>query len=98
MSPFPSYLELKVLHFMWKLADPLRCEGEYWSLYRAPSVIISRDTLRLMVGRGWLERTHKFESEDHDDYRINAEGLHAAEGYEQEYLGMIEGSINWNVR
>jgi hypothetical protein len=88
-----SYNELRALYFLWKLREPLRCEGEVWSFYREPTVAISRDTLERMIGRGWLERCYKYDNAAHDDYRLSVDGIHAAEGYEADYLRQIERTI-----
>lgn len=90
----PSYQELKVLHFLRKRGEPLRCQGGYWSMLGAPSLVAARDTLQTMIGRGWLERKYKYDSADHDDYQLSVEGLHAAEGYEPEFLKRLEANIN----
>lgn len=77
-----DFVEIRALYFLWKLRDPLRCEGERWSFYREPTVAISRARLDSMIQRGWLQRTYRLEIPEIDDYELTVYGLQAAQGYE----------------
>lgn len=89
-----SYNELRILYFLWKLQEPLRCEGGVWSFYREPCVAINRDTLELMISRGWVQRCYKYDSPAHDEYGITVYGIQAAQGYEVDFFKKIERKID----
>ncbi len=89
-----SYNELRALHFLWRLREPFRCEGEVWSFYREPTLAINRDTLKLWIRRGWIQRCYKYENPDHDEYSITLDGIQAAQGYESDFFKKIERKID----
>ena len=90
----PSYSDLRILFFCWKLRQHLSCEGSIWSFPSEPLFTVGFAKIKQLVQRGWIARRNRYESELHDDYSITLAGVQVIRDRELDYYRQMENTVD----